>query len=115
MDADAQLPPTLQAADVVIACGDMDLDTTGSFADTLLVAVQTHPVVILDTGGVTFADSTFLNLLLRAHAATDLRVAATPHQLQRLLEMTGADTVLNLYRTVEEAARSPYVPPRAAG
>ncbi|MFD3331029.1 STAS domain-containing protein [Streptomyces sp. NPDC058701] len=54
----------------------------------------------LDVRGVTFGDSTFLNLLLTLHGACDLRlVGPLPRQLARLLAVTGTDRVL----TVEDA------------
>ncbi|WP_405940754.1 STAS domain-containing protein [Streptomyces sp. NBC_00207] len=101
MDADAQPPVHPQPAVVVVAQGDMDLDTSAPLAESLLAAAHAHPVVVLDTSSVTFADSAFLNLLLQAHALAELRIAALPHQLQRLLEMTGADAVLHVHPTVQ--------------
>ncbi|QTI43548.1 STAS domain-containing protein [Streptomyces nojiriensis] len=64
MDADAQPPAHPQPA-VVVAQGDMDLDISAPLAESLLAAAHAHPVVVLDVSGVTFADSAFLNLLLR--------------------------------------------------
>ncbi|MCX5278216.1 STAS domain-containing protein [Streptomyces virginiae] len=64
------------------------------------------------TSGITFADSSFLTLLLQAHALTELRIAAPPHQLQRLLAMTGADTVLHLHPTVQADQRRTPAEPR---
>ncbi|GGR81779.1 hypothetical protein Snoj_39210 [Streptomyces nojiriensis] len=43
----------------------MDLDISAPLAESLLAAAHAHPVVVLDVSGVTFADSAFLNLLLR--------------------------------------------------
>ncbi|WP_272263079.1 STAS domain-containing protein [Streptomyces xanthophaeus] len=61
----------------------MDLGTSHPLTEPLLAAAQAHPMVVVDASGVTFADSTFLNLLLRAHGLTELCVAAPPHLLQR--------------------------------
>lgn len=91
------------------------MDTSGPVTDELLAAARAHAVVVLDTSGVTFADSSFLNLFLRAHALTDFRVAAAPEQLQRLLEMTCADTVLRLHPTVEAATIATPLGTRDAG
>ncbi|MFD9418736.1 STAS domain-containing protein [Streptomyces goshikiensis] len=114
MDADAHLPVPPRPSVVVVAHGDMDLDTSAPLAESLLAAAHAHPVVVLDTSGVTFADSAFLNLLLRAHALTELRIAAPPHQLQRLLEMTGADTVLHIHPTVQAATSAAPLSDREA-
>ncbi|MGW1887337.1 STAS domain-containing protein [Streptomyces sp. NPDC001970] len=46
--------------------------------------------------GVTFGDSAFLNLLLRVHRTTELRIAMPQPQLRWLFEITGADKVLDV-------------------
>jgi anti-anti-sigma factor len=89
---------------VVVAHGDYDMDTVSPLADALETAARKHPKLVIDVSGVTFADSTFLNLLLRVHQATTLRVAGPRHQLRRLLELTGADAVLDIRQTVQDAS-----------
>ncbi|MEU1009775.1 STAS domain-containing protein [Streptomyces sp. NPDC005890] len=91
---------------VVAAHGAYDLHSIPPLADALDAAARKHPKVVLDASGVVFADSTFLNLLILAHQAGTLRVAAPPRQLQRLFEITGADTVLEIRETVDDAAVS---------
>ncbi|MFH8635478.1 STAS domain-containing protein [Streptomyces goshikiensis] len=115
MDADAHLPVPPRPPAVVVVQGDMDLDTSAPLAESLLAAAHANPVVVLDTSGITFADSAFLNLLLQAHALTELRIAGPPHQLQRLLEMTGADAVLQLHPTVRAASSAVPLSDREAG
>ncbi|MFJ9729584.1 STAS domain-containing protein [Streptomyces sp. NPDC101209] len=82
---------------VVAAHGAYDMHSIGPLTAVLETAAAT-------ASGVSFADSTFLNLLISTHRLTDLRVAAPNPQLQRGLEMTGADTVLTVQATVEDAA-----------
>ncbi|MFF7970537.1 STAS domain-containing protein [Streptomyces sp. NPDC007905] len=89
---------------VVVAQGSYDMHSITPLADALETAAKKHPKVVLDASGVDFADSTFLNLLIRTHQLGNLRVAAPPQQLQRLFEITGADTVLQIRGTVEAAA-----------
>ncbi|WP_225631352.1 STAS domain-containing protein [Streptomyces solaniscabiei] len=89
---------------VVCARGAYDMNSVTPLADALDTAAQEHPKVVLDASGITFADSTLLNLLILTRQATDFRVAAPPQQLTRLLELTGVDTVLKVRATVEEAA-----------
>ncbi|MFF8277947.1 STAS domain-containing protein [Streptomyces lateritius] len=89
---------------VVVACGSYDMDSITPLAAALDTAAGRHRKVVLDASGITFADSTLLNLLILTHRATDLRVAAPTHQVQRLLELTGVDTVLKVRATVEDAA-----------
>jgi len=88
---------------VVSARGEFDLDTSGGLAEALERAAGEHPRVVLDASKVRFADSTFLTLLLRVHSRTDLRVAAPAPQLRRVLELTGADQVLDIRATVDDA------------
>lgn len=91
-------------ARVVGARGAYDMDTITPLAEALHTASKAYPKVVLDASGLTFADSTVLSLLIRTHQAADLRVAAPAQQLRRLLELTGADAVLKVMSTVEEAA-----------
>jgi anti-anti-sigma factor len=90
-------------ARVVGARGSFDTDSVTYLADALAAARREHTKVVLDASGITFADSALLNLLILTHQATDLRVAAPTEQLQRLLHVTGADTVLKVRATVDEA------------
>lgn len=89
---------------VVGARGAYDMNSITPLADALDTAAKEHPKVVLDASGITFADSTLLNLLILTRQATDFRVAAPQQQLTRLLELTGVDTVLSVRATVEEAA-----------
>ncbi|MGW1184945.1 STAS domain-containing protein [Streptomyces drozdowiczii] len=89
---------------VVAAHGSCDLESISRLEEALTTAVRRHPKVVLDTSGITFADSSLLNLLILTHRAGALRLAAPEPQLQRLLEITGLDAVLYVRATVEEAA-----------
>ncbi|MEU0008002.1 STAS domain-containing protein [Streptomyces sp. NPDC006314] len=89
---------------VVVARGSYDMQSITPLTDALETAARKHPKVVLDASDITFADSTLLNLLILTHQATDLRVAAPTQQVQRLLEVTGVDTILKVGATVEDAA-----------
>ncbi|MFF8812324.1 STAS domain-containing protein [Streptomyces pactum] len=91
---------------VIVARGAYDLDTVAPLADALKTAAGEHPKVVLDASGVTFADSTFLNLLLVTHHTGTLRLAAPSAPVRRLCEITGVDGVLQIRDTVEDAALS---------
>ncbi|WP_299541207.1 STAS domain-containing protein [uncultured Streptomyces sp.] len=93
----------LYTATVVVAEGELDVESLGPLRGRLERAASAYDTVVLDAGGVSFADSSFLTLLLRTHQETPVRVAAASAQVRRLLEITGADQVLGLYPTVEEA------------
>lgn len=89
---------------VVGARGDYDMDSVVPLSEALAAASEEHATIVLDASGITFADSSLLNVLIRTHRTTDLRVAAPTEQLLRLLDITGADTVLRVTETLEEAA-----------
>ncbi|WP_328923370.1 STAS domain-containing protein [Streptomyces sp. NBC_00190] len=91
---------------VVAAHGELDQDTLAPLEGALASAADRHRLVVLDAGSITFGDSSFLNLLLRLHHLTTLRIAAPGEQLRRLFALTGADTVLSLHPSVEDAVRA---------
>lgn len=88
---------------VVAAHGELDQDTLAPLETALAAAADRHRLVVLDAGSITFGDSSFLNLLLRLHHTTTLRIAAPGDQLRRLFALTGADTVLSVHPSVEDA------------
>ncbi|MFJ9026462.1 STAS domain-containing protein [Streptomyces sp. NPDC102259] len=92
-----------EGAWVVVAHGDYDTNTITPLEEALDTAARKHARVVIDVSGVSFADSTFLNLLLRIHHMTSLRVAGPPRQLRHLFEITGADTVLDTRENIREA------------
>lgn len=89
---------------VVAAHGACDVQSIARLEEVLTMAAWTHPKVVLDASGITFADSSLLNLLILAHRAGSLRVASPRPHLQRLLRITGLDAVLHVRATVEEAS-----------
>ncbi|MFD0305277.1 STAS domain-containing protein [Streptomyces sp. NPDC127119] len=88
---------------VVSVRGDLDLASLADQRMRLQGTAAAVPVLVLELSAVTFADSTFLNLLLLLRQATDLRLADVPHAMVRLLELTGANEVLRLYPSVQDA------------
>jgi anti-anti-sigma factor len=64
--------------------------------------------IILDMSSVTFADSSLLNVLLRVRRSRRLVLAGPLHdQLDRLLEMTGAQTILTVTDSLAAAREIP--------
>jgi anti-anti-sigma factor len=88
---------------VITARGSFDLESIRPLADAVGAAAGKHPVVVLDASQVTFADSSFLNLLILTHRAGTLRLAAPSRQVLRLCEMTGVSGLLDIRDTVEDA------------
>ncbi|MEU1852863.1 STAS domain-containing protein [Streptomyces sp. NPDC019990] len=91
---------------IIVAHGSYDMDSITPLAKALEAAVSKQPKVVLDASGVTFADSTFLNLLILTHQSGTLRVVAPSPQVQRLCEITGVDGLLELRATIDDAALS---------
>ncbi|MFF7486901.1 STAS domain-containing protein [Streptomyces luteogriseus] len=102
----AVLQYTWLGAWVVVARGAYDMDSIPPLSDALRAAVREHPKVVLDASGITFADSTLLNLLILTHQTGTLRVVAPSPQLRRLCEITGVDGILEMRASLDEAAVS---------
>ncbi|MEW2546343.1 STAS domain-containing protein [Streptomyces sp. NPDC047002] len=94
----------LDGAWVIRVRGDLDLDSLPPLRAALEAAAAAHPVTVLDASGVTFADSSALNLLLDTAQASALRIAAPSEALLRLLRITGADQVLPVWPDAARAA-----------
>ncbi|MEU0042961.1 STAS domain-containing protein [Streptomyces werraensis] len=89
--------------------GEMDYETAPVFRERLLEEMAGgQRRVVLDLSGVSFCDSAGLSVLLGAWRRADqagavLVLACVPPKVQRMLNMTGMDTVLRVYDTVAEA------------
>ncbi|MGW4561048.1 STAS domain-containing protein [Streptomyces sp. NPDC004561] len=105
-EAAAVLQYEWDGAWVIVAHGQYDMQNIAPLAEALEDASEKYPKVVVDASQVTFADSTFLNLLLHVRSMTALRVAEPADQLLRVLELTGADSVLDVRDSVEEATAS---------
>ncbi|MER5567250.1 STAS domain-containing protein [Streptomyces goshikiensis] len=94
MEPTVTVLPDYDGLRVVQCSGEFDADTEGvldAACDEAIAAAGVERLA-LDVRGVTFADSSFLNLLLRVHGVCDLLLLGPlPPQLARLLEMTGAN------------------------
>jgi anti-anti-sigma factor len=95
---------------VLTVTGEIDVTTIGALAEALDHAADAAPVVVADLTGVTFMDSTGLSTMLRAHhdlVARGGRLALVGAQpsVQRVLDLTGVDTVIPLYPAVDHAFR----------
>ncbi|MFJ5779091.1 STAS domain-containing protein [Streptomyces sp. NPDC093094] len=91
-------------AGVIAAHGAWDMDSIKPLADALDTAAGKYPKIVLDASEITFADSSFLNLLVRIHRTAALRLVAPSLQVQRLCEITGMDSLLAVHGTVDDAA-----------
>jgi anti-sigma B factor antagonist len=89
--------------------GEFDLAAVPAARERFEQAAAGRPRgVVLDLAEVTFADSSALRELLRAHAAlraegVRLVLAAVPANVERLLDLTRARDLLELAPAVEQA------------
>ncbi|MFC9942506.1 STAS domain-containing protein [Streptomyces pratensis] len=88
---------------VVRARGDLDSDSIDPLFIAMWQAVAGHDVVVLDASAITFADSSFLSLLIEVHQRTELRIAAPGTAVTRLLRIAGVDRVLRSFPTLDAA------------
>lgn len=94
---------------VVALDGEVDFHTAERMSDALSEAHASCPWLIVDCERLTFADSSFLGVLMRAYRRSEadggsLVVAAAPQRLQCRLGVTGLDQVLSIYPSATEAA-----------
>ena len=80
--------------------GEVDLATAGSFRAAIDQGIQQAGKVVLDFSGVTFMDSSGLNVLVAVTApgrATDsVLIRNAPRSIHRLLSITGLDDVIRI-------------------
>ncbi|OXY84693.1 hypothetical protein BEH93_23410 [Streptomyces sp. 2R] len=88
---------------VIAPHGDFEEDTLPPLEVRIRETAAAHGELILDASRITFADSTFLRLLLTTHQEADLRIANPSPAITRLISLIGADQVLRIHRTVEDA------------
>ncbi|GAA4672451.1 STAS domain-containing protein [Streptomyces youssoufiensis] len=98
--------------------GDLDVATAPALRTQALALIeQGHRHLILDLAAVTFCDSSGFNALVGiyrcAHAADgSLALSAVPDRLDRLLHLTGLDTLLPAHPTANAALAAHTRSPR---
>ncbi|WP_329459573.1 STAS domain-containing protein [Streptomyces sp. NBC_01497] len=93
---------------VVSIQGDLDMHAAGDLHNEAGDLLTTHPLMIMDLSGITFCDSSGYNALLRlrrraGEAGGQLVLAAPPPTVSRLLALTGAEEVFDVYSSRAEA------------
>jgi anti-anti-sigma factor len=95
---------------VVVLAAEIDVTNSDEAYEQLVATLASGvSIVIADLTSTSFCDSSGVHAILRAHdraAARDitLRLAVSPGgSVRRVLELTGAATVMPLYSTVAEA------------
>ncbi|MEU0308575.1 STAS domain-containing protein [Streptomyces cyaneofuscatus] len=94
---------------VIALSGEFDVATAPAVrARALDLIAAGHPDLVADLAGVTFCDSSGLGTLIgiwrcAKDANGSLTLAAIPERLDRLLSVTGMDTVLPAYPSTQTA------------
>ncbi|MYV70250.1 anti-sigma factor antagonist [Streptomyces sp. SID2131] len=100
---------TVDGVHVVTLQGEIDHTGKDVLRDALLQhEAGAPPRVVADMSGVSFMDSSGINVLIFAHqhlsdAQGWLRIAAAQEAVQRVLSLIGVDTVIACRPTLEQA------------
>ncbi|MFC8293853.1 STAS domain-containing protein [Streptomyces sp. NPDC057242] len=93
---------------IVTLRGEIDYDEQDLLREALLPQGEPVLPVVADMSGVSFIDSSGINVLLRAgrqisRVQSRLRVAAPAESVRRVLSLVGADSFIPCHPTVEDA------------
>ena len=93
---------------VLTALGDLDMLTAPTLADAISAAVRRRPeALIVDLSAVDFLASAGMNVLVNAQEdlapAVRFGVVADGPATSRPLKVIGIDTIVALYRTLDDA------------
>ncbi|MFD9437117.1 STAS domain-containing protein [Streptomyces sp. NPDC060002] len=94
---------------VVTLRGEIDHDVKDMLGEALLSCDgATPPRTVVDLSGVTFMDSSGINVLVATHKSMNdaqgwLRIAGAQESVLRLLEIVGLNDVIPCHATVEQA------------
>ncbi|MEW2050441.1 STAS domain-containing protein [Streptomyces sp. NPDC051445] len=103
---------TVDGIRVVTVQGEIDNDVKDVLSNALLPPEGTlAPRIVADLSGVTFMDSSGINVFVTAHqtvTGTDgwLRIAAAQESVLRVLEVVGVDAIITCHPTLEQALRT---------
>ncbi|MFJ5811141.1 STAS domain-containing protein [Streptomyces sp. NPDC093093] len=106
MEQQVRVLPDENGVRVLVCAGDFDAETLGGLKVASTAAIDDPGVrrIVLDVTGVTFADSSMLNVMILLLNTGRLVLAGTvPPQLGRLLDVTQAGQLFTTADTVETA------------
>lgn len=96
---------------VVEVQGELDLSTSPSLREAISsVEAEGRPDLMVDFGGVTFVDSSGLNVLagaVKRLGPSSVVVVGCQPNIKRLFELSGLSNVLCFYDTIESALGEP--------
>ncbi|WP_142268719.1 STAS domain-containing protein [Streptomyces sp. NBC_00080] len=95
---------------VVVVRGEIDHDVKNVLGHALLPegGAAAPSRIVVDLGGVTFMDSSGINVLVAAHQAVSgtegwLRIAAAQNPVLHVLRLVGIDDLITCHPTLEQA------------
>ncbi|MCX5372583.1 STAS domain-containing protein [Streptomyces sp. NBC_00015] len=98
---------------VVTVQGEIDHDVKNVLGDALLIGDgAARPLrIVVDLSGVTFMDSSGINVFVAAHQAVSategwLRIAAAQEPVLHVLRLVGIDALIPCLPTIEQALNS---------
>ncbi|WP_346345431.1 STAS domain-containing protein [Streptomyces sp. SID5643] len=97
---------------VVTLRGEIDHDVQDVLSEALLVeGGAVPPRTVADLSGVTFMDSSGINIFVAAHQQASsadgwVRIAGAQRSVLRVLELVGVDTLIPCHPTTEQALAS---------
>ncbi|GAA2948663.1 STAS domain-containing protein [Actinospica acidiphila] len=100
---------TVDGVRIVTLHGEIDHDAEDTFRDALLGTPEAAPTrIVADLSGVSFMDSTGVNVLIATHLLTQkaqgwVRIAGAQQPIQRILQVTGVDAFIPCHPTTEQA------------
>ena len=117
--AGAAVSPQQPRLAVVTLPGEIDISNDGQVQDTLTSALDDGTAVLVANAGATaFCGCSGVTALLLTHhraaaAGAQLRVVVGSPPMRRILELTAADQVLNIYPTLAAALADGQAPDRS--
>jgi anti-anti-sigma factor len=117
--AGAAVPPQQPQLAVVTLPGEIDTSNDGQVQDTLTRPLDDGTAVLVaDAGATAYCGCSGVTVLLRTHhraaaAGAQLRVVVGSPSMRRILELTAADQVLNIYPTLAAALADGQAPDRS--
>ncbi|MGW0291100.1 STAS domain-containing protein [Streptomyces tuirus] len=96
---------------VVTLRGEIDHDVQDVLSEALLVGDgSVPPRIVADLTGVTFMDSSGINVFVATHQQVSsadgwVRIAGAQPSVLRILQLVGVDTLITCHATTEQALR----------
>jgi len=104
-------PMTAQAAELSIVTLPVEIDAINAgtvHAQLVAACTPTASIVVADLSDTVFCDSSAVRALVQAHRLAvsrdiDFRLVVTSNAVFRVLELSGLETILRLYPSIESA------------